>query len=96
MMRRRAYIMQFDKTTSGGVVLDGDPDMQALGCNFSYLYAKVSCPVCKTVGIIMPDGERPDDRMLDKQPALDMDICNCKCNPKPRVLASQEDLAVWT
>jgi hypothetical protein len=29
-MPRRAYIMQFDKTTSGGLVLGGDPDTQ--GC----------------------------------------------------------------
>ncbi|MFC0690973.1 PAAR domain-containing protein [Paraburkholderia humisilvae] len=88
--------MQFDKTTSGGLVLEGDPDMQSLGRCFSYLYAKVSCPVCKTVGIITPSGERPDDRMLDKQPVLHWDICNCECEPKPRVMASQDDLVVWT
>jgi hypothetical protein len=96
MPRRRAYIMQFDKTTSGGLVLDGDPDMQALGRSFSYLYARVSCPACNTEGFIAPDGERPDDHMLDKQPALDGDICCCKCEPKPRVLASQDDMVVWT
>ncbi|CAB3758873.1 hypothetical protein LMG29739_03013 [Paraburkholderia solisilvae] len=29
-MPRRAYIMQFDKTTSGGLVLDGDPEEERL------------------------------------------------------------------
>jgi uncharacterized Zn-binding protein involved in type VI secretion len=95
-MTRRAYIMQFDKTTSGGQVLDGDPDMRADGRNFSYLNARVSCPACNTEGYLAPRGERPDDRMSGRQPALDGDICWCKCDPKPRVLASQDDMAVWT
>ncbi|WP_157375310.1 PAAR domain-containing protein [Burkholderia ubonensis] len=95
-MSRRAYIMQFDRTTSGGLVLDGDPDMNAMGRNFSYLYARVSCPVCNTTGFIAPSGERSEDRMLNREPALHGDICHCQCDPKPRVLASQDDMAAWT
>jgi len=94
-MQQRAYIMQFDRTTSGGLVLEGDPDMRALGRNFSFLYAKVSCPVCNTTGIILPRGARPQDRMMNREPALDGDICQCECDPSPLVLASQHDLVVW-
>jgi uncharacterized Zn-binding protein involved in type VI secretion len=95
-MTRRAYIMQFDKTTSGGHVLDGDPDMRADGRHFSYLGARVSCPACGTEGYIAPQGPHPDDRISTRRPALDGDICHCRCDPKPRVLASQTDMAVWT
>ncbi|RDS79051.1 PAAR domain-containing protein [Dyella monticola] len=94
-MRQRAYIMQFDRTTSGGLVLDGDPDIRALGRNFSFLCAKVSCPACNATGIILPRGARPRDRMMNREPALDGDICHCECNPKPLVLASQHDLLAW-
>jgi uncharacterized Zn-binding protein involved in type VI secretion len=95
-MSRRAYIMQFDNTTSGGQVLDGDAEMRANGRCLSYLGARVSCPACNTEGYIEPKGPRPDDRISNRQPALDGDLCHCRCDPKPRVLASQTDMGVWT
>jgi hypothetical protein len=30
--------------------------------------------------------------MMDREPALEFDICQCKCEPKPLVLASQHDM----
>lgn len=76
-------------------MLDGDPDMSAMGRSFSYLHARVLCPACNTTGFIEPSGARPEDRMLNRVPALDWDICHCECDPKPLVLASQHDLVAW-
>jgi hypothetical protein len=92
----RALIKQWDRTTVGGIVIEGVEDMEHDGTCLSFLYAKVSCPVCKTEGIIVPRGVRSDDdfMMMNRQPALELDICECKCEPKPLVLASQHDMTM--
>jgi PAAR motif-containing protein len=91
----RAYIRQGDQTTAGGVVLDGLAGMEDCGRQLSYLYAKVWCPVCRTEGFIAPCGKRPDDELMGKPSALHLDICECQCEPKPRVIASQSDMVAW-
>jgi uncharacterized Zn-binding protein involved in type VI secretion len=92
----RAFIKQGDRTTVGGVVIEGMEDMEHEGRCLSFLYAKVWCPVCKTDGRIFPrDGlSREDFRMMGREPALEFDICQCKCDPKPLVLASQHDMTM--
>lgn len=92
-MGTRAHILQDDRTTAGGVVLDGIDDVTWNDRRLSYLGARVQCPACNSVGRIIPNGPRPDDDLSGKQPALDGDICQCACNPKPTMIASQDD---WT
>ncbi len=92
-MTARAYILKGDSTTVGGIVLDGLDDVSWNDRGLSYLGARVSCPVCKTIGLIAQDGERADEELTGKKPALDQDFCACKCSPFPRVRASQDD---WT
>ena len=93
-MGERACILQHDKTTANGVVLDGLDDMGFDDRKLSYLGARVQCPTCNTIGTIAPSGERPGDHDLSgKQYALEDDVCRCVCDPAPRLIASQRE---WT
>ena len=55
----------------------------------------VSCPACHSTGEILCDGPRwpkagPDGR----QTALSDDLCLCRCNPLPRLIASQSTMSM--
>ncbi|AXF23239.1 PAAR domain-containing protein [Burkholderia pyrrocinia] len=93
-MGERACIFQQDQTTANGVVLDGLDDMDLDGRKVSYLGARLQCPACNSIGRIEADAPRPLDSDLGgKQHALENDLCRCKCNPPPRLRASQRE---WT
>lgn len=93
-MSQRACILQYDRTTAQGVVLDGLDDVAVGERKISYLGARVQCPVCKSIGQIVADGPRAvADEFGGRQPALENDLCRCGCQPPPRLLASQR---VWT
>lgn len=94
-MPERAYLKVGDRTTAGGVVIEGLTNTDDVGTALTYLFAKVWCPVCNSHGVIAPSGARPDDDLLGRQPALEYDICECLCRPKPRLIASQRDLTAW-
>jgi uncharacterized Zn-binding protein involved in type VI secretion len=91
----RALIKQYDRTTAGGIVMEGIEDMEHNGTPLSFMYAKVWCPVCKTNGMIIPHGERSHDFTMGRnEPALHLDISRCACEPNPRVVASQGDMTM--
>ncbi|WP_321897848.1 type VI secretion system tip protein VgrG [Paraburkholderia heleia] len=95
-MQQRAYSRQGDSTTNGGYVFEGIEGTESLGRELSYLFAKVRCFVCKTDGFIAPSGSRPkDDLGGGKQTALEFDICKCRCDPPPRLIASDRDMTAW-
>ncbi|HEY1608173.1 MAG TPA: PAAR domain-containing protein [Paraburkholderia sp.] len=95
-MEERFYIREHDRTTAGGIVLDGITDTEnAEQKRLSHLYATIRCPACNSDGFIAPWGDRPDDEIDGKQPALHMDICKCQCEPPPRLLASDRSMSVW-
>lgn len=48
-MAGKAVILQGDKTSHGGVVMQGSSDMQFRGTNVALVGHLVSCPQCKGV-----------------------------------------------
>lgn len=86
---RRYHLKQGDRSSAGGVVLEGDPTSTHHGTAMTYLGAKVYCHTCKTVGFIVGQGPRLPDRMMGGEAALDGDTCACKCEPSPVMIASQ-------
>lgn len=90
---RRSYLKVGDKSSAGGTVIEGIPLTTHHGTELTFLGAKVVCPACKSVGHIVPKGPRwSSDSMMGKDPALEDDICVCKCNPPPIMIASQLDM----
>lgn len=88
---RRYFIVAGDKTTSDGMVLEGEERAKNHGKPLSYHGARVYCPACKSEGLIVGNGPSRPMRLHGKQVALDNDLCICKCNPPPRLIHSQTD-----
>lgn len=89
---KRCHIKQGDKTTAGGDVLEGIPNTYHYDALLSFVGAKIYCPTCKSQGFIDADGPRFPDDFMGRRPALENDICVCKCETPPRLLASQGDM----
>jgi uncharacterized Zn-binding protein involved in type VI secretion len=86
----RAFLKIGDKTTSGGVVVQGFSNATHFGTELTYIGASVYCPACESTGHIIPDGgHRLPMNWMGKQPALENDLCLCKCGTPPSILASQ-------
>ena len=85
----RRFILKDDKTTHDGVVLDGIVGSSFDGRPLAYLGAPVSCHMCYTEGIIVSDGSPHTVSVMGKQVALENDLCQCKCEPLPKLVASQ-------
>jgi hypothetical protein len=49
----------------------------------------IDCPACRTKGVIQVVPPRISDRFNGKEFALSGDLCICKCNPPPKLIASQ-------
>ncbi len=88
----RYQIFENDVTTAGGIV------QRHTGGGKSFIWHnrlasnigdKVNCPACGSIGVIQAAGmRRPFDNHKDI-PALDGDLCICKCNPPPVLKNSQ-------
>ena len=85
----RRFILKDDKSTHNGVVLDGIVGSSFDGRPLAYLGAPVSCHTCNTQGIIVSDGSPHTMSVMGKQVALENDLCQCKCEPLPKLVASQ-------
>jgi uncharacterized Zn-binding protein involved in type VI secretion len=85
----RKFILKGDKTTSNGTVIDGVDGSTFDGRPVSYLGASVSCPACGATGVIVSDGSPRTMTLMGKQVALENDLCQCKCTPLPKLVASQ-------
>lgn len=88
---RRSYLLIGDKSSVGGTVTDGISTMKYHGTELTYVGASVTCPSCKSIGRIAPKGPRWPTSMMGKEAALEGDICECKCDPYPTMVASQFD-----
>ncbi len=89
---RRNMIVQGDKTTSDGVVLEGDMTTLNDGKPLAYHGASVQCPRCRSIGHIVGVGPSWPMRFMSKQVALENDLCICKCDPPPRLIASRSSM----
>jgi len=88
----RSYLKVGDKSSAGGIVVEGIPGTTHNGTELTFVGAQVSCPACKSIGRIVPAGPRWPDSWMEKPAALEGDICACKCEPPPVMIASQSDM----
>lgn len=89
---RRSYLRVGDKSSVGGTVIDGISCCVHHGKQVTFLGASVLCPACGTTGVIAPAGPRRNNNFMGKRPALDRDLCICKCSPPPTMIASQDTM----
>jgi uncharacterized Zn-binding protein involved in type VI secretion len=87
---RRYDIRHGDTTTSNGRVQATSESDTIDGIPVAYERDPVWCEACKSMGYIECVGPRiattgPNGR----QQAFSDDLCRCKCNPNPRLIASQ-------
>ncbi|HEF5153694.1 PAAR motif family protein [Burkholderia multivorans] len=80
----RRFILRGDKTDRNGVVVDGIANTSFQGQPVAYLGA-----ACGTTGVIISDGTPRLMTMMGKQVALEDDLCQCRCDPLPKLIASQ-------
>lgn len=91
---RRRILIQGDKTTVGGVVLDGVQSGFNGGIPIAFHGSQIWCPVCKTNGRLVNDGPRQPMSFGGVQVALENDLCVCKCTPPPRLIASTDGMSM--
>jgi len=86
----RYDIRSGDHTTAGGVVFTPHRGDTLDGKELAYEGDVVKCFACGTNGRIVCIGERPHETGVSgKHSALSDDLCVCKCDPPPRLVASQ-------
>lgn len=88
-MTIRYHITLGASTMAGGKVISATSNRSINGAKVAYAGDAVSCPKCNAEGVIEPDGPRLNDSFDGRQVALSDDLCRCKCNPPPRLVASQ-------
>jgi uncharacterized Zn-binding protein involved in type VI secretion len=89
MLHRRYHIRAGAKTTAGGVARASSSFMTVNGVPLALEGDEVDCPACGSVGIIQVVMPRLHDAFHGRQYALSDDLCICKCNPPPQLIAEQ-------
>ncbi|MBN3735398.1 PAAR domain-containing protein [Burkholderia sp. Tr-20390] len=87
---RRFYLKKGDRSSNGGVVLEGMTFFVHHGTPVTFLGAEVYCSACDSIGVIVAHGPRRHDSIMGKHAALDGDRCACRCHPSPVMHASQD------
>ncbi|QBR00092.1 PAAR domain-containing protein [Paraburkholderia pallida] len=85
----RRFIRKGDKTDRDGVVVEGIGDASFQGQPLAFLGASVQCPACGTTGVIISDGSPRSMTVMGKTVALENDLCQCLCEPLPKLVATQ-------
>lgn len=90
-MTVRYYILEGDTTTAGGIVqkTTNTLSFKVYGKEQSYIGDDVWCPACQSMGKIIPDQDRLSTKVNGRMPALNDDLCLCKCTPPPKLVHSQ-------
>ncbi|WP_211468346.1 PAAR domain-containing protein [Collimonas silvisoli] len=88
-MGKRYYIQVGDRTTKNGIVTTGRSNNTLDGNPLSFEKDLIECPACKTTGYILCVGTRISSKDNGVEQALSDDLCICKCDPPPRLIASQ-------
>ncbi len=86
---RRYHITVGAKTTADGTVRTGWECSTIHGLAMAREDDEVDCPACNSIGVIVCDGPRLVERLEGRNAALDGDLCRCKCDPPPRLIANQ-------
>jgi uncharacterized Zn-binding protein involved in type VI secretion len=92
---KRYLILNGDKTTANGTVQATPTSIKLSGQDVAHEGDDVACPACNSTGKIKCDGPRqlmtaPDGRHA----VLSDDLCMCKCDPPPKLVASQNSMSV--
>lgn len=77
------------KTTVGGTVVSGWHRGSIFGQDLAREGDQVKCPECDSTGTIICVGPRLSEEWEGRKPALDGDLCKCKCDPPPKLIANQ-------
>ncbi|UZA16253.1 PAAR domain-containing protein [Moraxella bovis] len=87
----RYYILENDTTTAGGIVQTTTNPIvfNVDGKKQSCIGDDVWCSACQSMGKIVPTGPRLSFSLGGAMPALNDDLCLCKCNPPPKLINSQ-------
>ncbi|AZE60958.1 MULTISPECIES: S-type pyocin domain-containing protein [Pseudomonas fluorescens group] len=86
---RRYNITTGSTTTAGGKVISGCERTSFNGEMISREGDRVACPACGTEGFIALTGPHLHEEWDGKQAALEGDLCICKCDPPPELIANQ-------
>ncbi len=90
-MTLRFDICEGDTTTAGGKVYASSRDSLLDGRAVAYEGDPVWCPRCNTTGRILCTARRLTNKGVNgREQALSKDWCLCKCEPKPLLIASQQ------
>lgn len=81
--------MKGAKTTAGGEVISGLERTSFNGLMIAREGDRVACPACGTEGVIALTGPHLHENWGGKQAALEGDLCMCKCDPPPTLIANQ-------
>ena len=81
---KRYHITVGAKTTADGTVITGSPHW-----TIAREGDEVDCPACDSTGLLVCDGPHLVDLMQGHPSALEGDLCRCKCDPLPRLIANQ-------
>lgn len=88
-MLKRYLITLGATTTAGGTVTSANSFRSVNGVNIAFEGDRVWCSTCNSEGVITLDGPRLTELFNGKQVALQDDLCICRCNPPPRLVATQ-------
>jgi uncharacterized Zn-binding protein involved in type VI secretion len=77
------------KTTVDGTVVSGWHRGSINGQAMAREGDEVTCPECDSTGTIVCVGPRLSEDWEGRKPALDGDLCKCKCDPSPKLIANQ-------
>lgn len=84
------YLITLDApTTAGGKVISASHVDTIDGVPLALEGDRCWCPACQSEGVIRPDGPRLSDTFDGREQALQDDLCICKCDPPPRLVANQ-------
>ena len=93
---KRYLILDGDRTTASGTVHAQPTTVECDSKNVAHEGDDVTCPACNSTGKIKCDGPHLPMTGPDGRPAaLNDDLCVCKCDPPPKLAASQSAMSVY-
>lgn len=95
-MGMRNHCVLGDVTTANGTIVEGHPTQTINGMSVALEGGHIDCPSCKSTGVIKLAGTRIphySDGAGSPQWAAEGDLCICKCNPPPRLIAGLQSIS---
>lgn len=89
-MAQRFYITLGATTSAGGRVTSASSGLALNGARTALEGDSVWCESCASNGVIALDAPREGARDNGRQHALSGDLCLCRCDPPPRLVARQQ------